>query len=615
VTENSPKPNASPEPAHLREASAPAAHSRLGSRQLAILFTLSLTLAIIVIDTTIVSVALPTIQSSFSVSVNDLEWISSLYALIFGAFILTWGKLSDQFGRRRILVYGILLFVTGSLIDGVSTGLGIMLIGRVIQGFGAAMAMPSTLSILTTTFTGKARALAFGIWGAVAGAAGAVGPILGGYLVTNVSWRWAFLINIPIGAVALIGAFAVIEETKYKNPNYKTDFGGIVLIALSLSALIFGFIEGQTYGWLSESQTFSIGGFTWPFNNFSIAAFSLASGSILLMGFIAYELHMERTGKEPLFDFSLFRKNRGFSIGNLTVFIVAMGEFGVLFFLSIYLQEVRNLSAINTGITLLPLAITAFCFAPIAGVASNKIGPKWVVTTGMILEAIGLFSLWAVITVSNPIYYLYPLLAIYGAGVGLDIGQLTSTVLATVPWQKAGIGSGINNTLRQVGSAFGVAVIGAVLVSVLASVGKADIAANTVIPSYVKTALDSVLNNGLSGGAASNHPTGSGAISEAISNIFDNAITQGTKWAAFTAAVFVSLGVICSLFIPNTKPQWGGQAAEGAGPSSWTGAKQGVSTKWGSSDTGKEQLARRQDSSIATSWSEKTEEADDKENG
>src|SRR5579862_9472207 len=451
---------------------APSTHSRVGGKQLVILFVLSLTLAIIIIDTTIVSVALPTIQSSFSVTVNDLEWISSLYALVFGAFILTWGKLSDQYGRRRVLMIGIGLFVTGSTITVLSNSLGVMLVGRAIQGFGAAMAMPSTLSILSVSFVGRARALAFGIWGATAGATGAIGPILGGYFVTYVSWRWAFLINIPIGVVALVGALAVIKETRYKDPKYKTDFGGIILIALSLSALIFGFIEGQTYGWLTESQAFTIGSYTWPFNNFSIAAFSLLSGSILLLAFIGYELRMQRKGKDPLFDFSLFRNNRGFSMGNLTVLIVAMGEFGVLFFLSIYLQEVRDLSAINTGITMLPLAITAFFLAPLAGAAANKIGPKWIVTLGMCLEAVGLYSLWQVITISNPIWYLYPVLAVYGAGVGLAIGQLTNTVLATVPWQKAGAGSGINNTLRQVGSAFGVAVIGAVLVSVLVSVGK-----------------------------------------------------------------------------------------------------------------------------------------------
>lgn len=533
-----------------------------------VLFVLALALGITVIDISIVSVALPAIQSAFSVSVNDLERISSLYALIYGAFILTWGKLSDQYGRKRIFVIGITLFIIGSAISGVSINLGNMLIGRAIQGFGAAMSSPSTLSILTTTFTGKARALAFGIWGATAGAAGAIGPVLGGYFVTYVTWRWAFLINIPFGIIAIIGALVVIKETKFKNPNYRTDYGGIVLTATSLSALIFGLIEGQTYGWLSESQTFSIGSITWPFANFSIAAFALISGSALFLGFVAYEIRRQRAGKDPLFDFSML-KSRGFGFGNLVVLIVAIGEFGVLFFLSLDLQLVRGLSAIDTGITVLPLAIAVFFTAPLAAVAANKIGPKRVVTMGMVLEAVALFSLWRILTVSNPIYYLYPVLAVYGIGIGLDIGQLTSTVLASVPWQKAGEGSGINNTVRQVGSAFGTAIIGAALVAVMASVGTADLATNTVIPESIKANLQIALNNGLSGGlGTTKFPEGSGAIAQAITSIFDHAITQGAKWAAFTAGAFVSLGAIASLFLPNTKPRWGGQESDSP---SWGG--------------------------------------------
>ncbi len=202
----------------------------------------------------------------------------------------------------------------------------------------------------------------------------------------------------------------------------------------------------------------------------------------------------------PLFDFSLFRNNRGFSVGNLTVLIVAMGEFGVLFFLSIYLQEVRDLSAINTGITMLPLAITAFFLAPLAGVASNNRSKVDCYSRNVSRSS------WAIQPVASHYHFksnLVPLSSTRSlrSRVGLAIGQLTNTVLATVPWQKAGIGSGINNTLRQVGSAFGIAVMGAVLVSVLVSVGKADLAASTVIPDSVKVALQNALSSGLSGRA------------------------------------------------------------------------------------------------------------------
>ena len=530
----------------------PKASSTVSSRQVIGLVVLGLALAITIIDSTIVNIALPSIQKDFSISVNDLEWISAIYALFFGSFLLTWGKLSDEFGRRRIFMIGVATFIIGSTITGVSNSLATMLVGRAIQGFGAAMATPSTLSILTTTFTGKARGVAFGIWGAVAGAAGAFGPILGGYFTTYYSWRWAFLINVPIGLVALIGAIVVVQESKFRDPKYTTDFGGVTLIALSLSSILFGFIEAQTYGWLVPNQTFALGSFTWPFSNISISAVSIIAGFILLGGFVLFESRRQKKGKVPLMDFSLF-KFRGFRFGVLTVLIVAMGEFGVLFFLSIYFQVVRGLTAINTGITFLPLAFAAFFFAPAAGLLSNKFGPKWIVTTGMILEATALYGLWQITQVSNPLYTFYPILFIYGAGIGLAIGQLTNTVLMSIPWQKAGIGSGVNSTFRQIGSAFGVAVIGAVLVAEIAAVGKADLAASAIIPDYLKSILQGVLNSGLQGRVTPSIPSGSGPLQTAITSVFDDAITQGTRWAAFTAALFVTFGAISSLFIPNSK--------------------------------------------------------------
>ena len=529
---------------------------KIERKQLLILLVLSLSLAIIVIDATIVIVAQVKIQNDFQISLKDLEWITSLYALVFGSFLLTWGKLSDEYGRKLIFMAGISLFVVGSIIDGFSQNLSQLLIGRVFQGFGAAMASPSTLSILTTTFTGKARGVAFGIWGATAGAAAVLGPVLGGYFTTYVTWRWAFFINIPIGAVALLGAALVIKETRFRDPKYTTDYPGLILITIGLASVLFGLIEAQTYGWIVPNAAFSLGGFSWASSNpISLPLVSIITGILLLGIFTSYEIRRARKGLVPLFDFGLL-KYKGFRYGLFTVTIVAMGEFGAVFVVSIFLQTVKGLSAINAGLTFLPMAISVFIFAPIAGLLATRFGPKWVITTGMVLEAVALFSLSQVISVQNPVYYLYPILVIYGSGVGLAISQVTSTVLMSIPWQKAGVGSGANNTVRQIGSAFGIAVIGAVLVAQISAVGQANLAAaGTAIPDSLKALLITAFNAGLSGGIDPSFVTRLGPYASIVLPLVYDAITQGTRWAAFTAGIFVSLGALSSLLIPDPRPK------------------------------------------------------------
>jgi MFS family permease len=232
-----------------------------------------------------------------------------------------------------------------------------------------------------------------------------------------------------------------------------------------------------------------------------------------------------------------------------------MGEFGAVFIISIFLQTVKGLSAINAGLTFLPMAISVFIFAPIAGVLATKFGPKWIITTGMLLEAIALFSMSQVISISNPVYYLYPILVIYGAGVGLAISQVTSTVLMSIPWQKAGVGSGANNTVRQIGSAFGIAVIGAILVAQMSAVGQADLASSSVNFGPMASVLKAALNSGLSGGIDKSFIASFGVNAPAALAIIYDALTQGTRWAAFTAGIFVSLGALSSLLIPDPRPK------------------------------------------------------------
>lgn len=527
--------------------------SKIQAKQLLTLIVCCLSISVIVIDFTIVNNALPSIQATFTgISVKDLEWITSLYGLLFGSFLLTWGKLGDEYGRKRILVTGIAIFVVGSVIDGLSANLSQMLIGRSVQGFGAAMASPSTLSILSTTFTGKARSTAFGLWGAVAGAAGVIGPLMGGYFTTYVTWRWSFLINVPLGAITLAAALYAIRESRFKDPNYTTDYLGVTLVTLGLASLLFGFIEAQTYGWLVPKEVFTLGSFTWPLSSISLPAVCFIAGAAFMLGFTFSQLRRARVGKVPLFDFGLL-KYKAFRYGLFTVGIVAVGEFATIFIYSIYFQIARGLPAIQSAINLAPFAVGMFIFSPIAGRLSNRFGPRRIVTTGMVIETIALFTLFLITGDFTPFYYFYPVFALFGAGFGLSLPQLTNTVLASVPFQRAGVASAANNTIRQISAAFGVAVLGAIMVAQISAVGQADLAV-TNLPLAMKAIIGTLLNSGLSGGVAPSLPPGlSPTMLGTIHAVITDAITQGVRWGAFTAAIFVSFGALSSLLIPNPK--------------------------------------------------------------
>ncbi|MEO8287895.1 MAG: MFS transporter [Chloroflexota bacterium] len=517
------------------------------------LVMLGLALSIVIIDATIVNVTLPSIRKEFGASLRDIEWISALYALVYAALIITFGRLGDEVGRKRIFMVGVITFVVGSLLVGIASNIPLILVGRVVQGVGGAMISPATLSILSATFRGKSRGVAFGVWGAVAGASAALGPLLGGFLTTSLNWRWAFLVNLPIGIIVVIGAIVYVTESKGRARTGGFDFIGVLLVTLGLSTLVFGLIEGQGYGWWTPKEQFSVFGWNWPLDNLAVTPIMFLLAAIFLTAFVVYALAVKRRGGDPLFDFSLL-KYRGFRFGLITVLIVALGEFGVLFVLSIYLQTVRGLSAFDTGLLLLPLAIATFFAAPTAGALSSRFGPKGVVSAGMLIEAVSIFLLGFVLSVDVSLMTLIPVLVLYGIGVGLAIAQLTNITLSDIPMQYAGVASGANNTVRQVGAAIGVAVLGAIFSAQIASTGKSELAASNAIPAPIKSAIETALDNGSAtdtsqySGDAANSPLGT-----AISGIVNDAITAGTRDAAFAAGFFVLMGALSSLLIPNPK--------------------------------------------------------------
>ena len=445
---------------------------------------LSMSLIIIVIDSTIVNIAFPAIRETFGASYADAEWINSIYSLVFGALLITWGKLGDQFGRRNIFIGGALVFALGSLGVGTSATIGIAIGSRVLQGLGAAMMSPSTLSIVSATFRGKERGIAFGIWGATAGVSAAIGPILGGWFIeygTSLMaqpWRLAFLLNLPIALLAIIGSFWAIRESRDPNAKPRIDVIGIILVTLSLGLIVFGAIEGQNYGWLEASTVFTLGPITYPALAVGVTAvpagttsfipFVFAAGLILLAVFVAVELWQEGHGKDPLFEFGLLRY-LSFRYGMLTISIATLGEFGTLLVLSLYMQIAKGMGAFETGVELLSLAGVMVITAPLAGALSSRFGAKWIITLGMTLEATALIWLSRMLYADAPLSALTPPLMIYGAGFGLSIAQMANLVLSDIPFNKAGVASGAVNTIRQVGAALGIALIGAVMFGTFAS--------------------------------------------------------------------------------------------------------------------------------------------------
>lgn len=467
----------------FRTAAEEAAYKR---RWIALLL-LSLSLTIIIIDSTIVNIAFPAIRKTFGASFADAEWVNSIYSLVFGAALITWGKLGDQYGRRIIFVAGAIVFVLGSLGSGLAPSIATLILFRAMQGMGGAMMSPSTLSIISSSFQGRERGLAFGIWGGTAGVAAALGPILGGWIIrygtglTPDSWRLAFLINVPIGVLAIAGSFWAIRESRDRSIKHRIDWLGILLASLALGSVVFGAIEGQNYGWLAAKKVFTLGPITYPqlapgttaipAGTSSFIPFTFVFGVLMLALFVVVERRQERRGSEPLFEFGLLR-HRSFRLGLLTILIVALGEFGMVLVLSIFFQLAKDLDAFQTGLRLLPFALAMMVAAPSAGVLSSRFGAKWVVTAGMTCEATSLFWLSRVLTVDASYSTLLLPFLLYGAGVGLAIAQLANIVLSDIPGDKAGVASGATNTIRQIGASLGIAVIGAVLFGAFADQAK-----------------------------------------------------------------------------------------------------------------------------------------------
>ena len=399
-------------------------------------------LFMIMLDNTIVNVALPSIQQDLNIGISELEWVFNGYALTFGVLMLTGGKLADMLGRRRIFVAGLVIFTVASLACGLAASAGMLIGARVVQGVGSALMNPATLSIITATFPPRQRGMAIGIWAGVSAMALAIGPLVGGLITEHWSWNWIFFINVPIGILAIVVARLVIDESRDMSAEQRLDLPGLLSSAIALFALTYGLIEANTYGWTSARI---------------IALFAVAV--IAFAVFIVLELRQ----RVPMLDLKLF-KNGTFAGANSVMLLVGLAMFGVFFYNSLFLQNIIGWSAVQTGASFLPMTVLIILIAPLAGKYSDRVGSRWLMGGGMVLLAISLLIFSRLDATSN-FWDILPGLLIGGLGMAVVMTPTTAAAMGSVPVDKAGVGSAVLNSGRQVGGALGIAVMGAIVAS------------------------------------------------------------------------------------------------------------------------------------------------------
>ena len=397
-------------------------------------------LFMIMLDNTVVNVALPAIKKDLGISTAELEWTVTAYALTFATLLLTGGKLGDLLGRRLIFVIGLVVFTLSSLFCGLSGSAPELIAARAVQGVGAALMMPSTLSIISATFPARERGTAIGIWAGVSAMALAIGPLLGGLITEHISWNWIFYVNVPIGIAAVVAAIFVVPESKDTSREQRLDLPGILTSGVGLLSLVYALIEANQYGWTSARIL----------GLFVVAAVSLVS-------FVFLEMHQ----RLPMLDLSLFRSGT-FAGANLVAVLVTLAMFGIFVFFPIYMQTIRGWSPVQAGAALLPWTVMIVIFAPIAGKLSDRVGSRWLMAAGMATVAVCCLLL-STINVHSSFWNLLPAFILGGLGMSFVMTPMSAAVMGAAPVAKAGVASGVLNTFRQVGVALGIAITGAIV--------------------------------------------------------------------------------------------------------------------------------------------------------
>jgi EmrB/QacA subfamily drug resistance transporter len=395
------------------------------------------------LDNLVVNVALPTIQHKLGAGVSGLQWIIDAYTLTFASFMLTGGALGDLYGRKRFFMTGLVVFTLGSLLCGLSGSTDELIAFRAVQGLGAALLLPGSLSIITATFSGKERGAAIGIWAAMSGMAIAIGPVVGGYLVEHISWQSIFYVNVPVGVIGLTMTYLVVRESRDRTKSRRVDPPGLVTGTAGLFFLVFALIEGNARGWTDP---------------LILGAFALSA--ILLAVFFYVESHRE----SPMLPLSFFRIPT-FAAANVVAAAVFFAMFGTVFFLTLYLQNVRGYSPVQAGVRLFAFSVVILLVAPVAGRLSDRFGSRWFMTFGPLVAGVGMALLLRTQPDSSYLTVILPAFLVLAAGMASTMTPMTAAVMGSVETRHAGVASAATNTSRELGGVFGIALLGAIVTS------------------------------------------------------------------------------------------------------------------------------------------------------
>jgi len=513
---------------------------------------ISLAISLVIIDGTIVNTIFPVLIPDLGLSSTEVQWVQESYILVFASTLLIWGSLADRMGRRMLLNIGIVIFIGASIWAGSAETGNSLILARVVQGVGGAMVLPTTLSLVNANFHGRERGIAFAVWGSTIGGMVAVGPVLGGWLATDFTWRWAFLINVPLGIIIIIGLLLFVKESRSPGAPQGLDWLGALLSVLLFGPLVFGLIEGRVYGWweVNGINTFSIGGWSWPEGGVSVVPVSLAVSLASGIAFVLWERFREKRGQGVLLDLSLFRI-ASFRNGSIAALIISMGEFGLLFAIPLWLQFVIGMTPIGAGLVLLFLAGGAFMASAIGGALSGKLAPERAVQLGVLLEIAGIVGFALVASTQTGWGAIAPFLFIYGIGVGLATGQLTGVIMVDVPMEKNGQGSGSQSTVRQIGSALGIAVLGTLLFTGTESSLENRLDELSLDQNTQTQVVDAVITSagsaipGISDVLVASQVERS--VADAVQEAGGEAFTDGAKLAGYGAAGFLIVGLLSTL--------------------------------------------------------------------